>query len=205
MKTYPMPAQFDGAKFALRYGLHPGPTDPDFWSAGGFLHVPEDLPDDPPIFEAPNPPQPQGELVWESSEVPGSVRLVAKFNGKKSAIVGLVGADASQTAMYQSPGPIGPQPAGPRREFHVATLADIANIPVSVVDGDTLYVEADGEYRFIENEWKRILTGPSLGSPGDVVEIWAGLEAALDDALGGGGPPLNPKVVAVFTELRKVL
>jgi hypothetical protein len=54
MKTYRLPPQFDGAKFALRYGLD---SLSDFWSDGEFLHVPDNLPDDPPIFEPPDPPK----------------------------------------------------------------------------------------------------------------------------------------------------
>jgi hypothetical protein len=52
MKTYPMPANFDGAKFAARYGLNA--LARDFWCDGLNLHVPDNLPDDPPIFEAPD-------------------------------------------------------------------------------------------------------------------------------------------------------
>lgn len=52
MKSYPMPAQFDGAKFAARYGLDP--FKKEFWSDSTNLYVPDNLPDDPPIFEAPD-------------------------------------------------------------------------------------------------------------------------------------------------------
>lgn len=52
MKTYPMPVSFDGAKFALRYGLGPF----DFWNVGPNIVVPDGLPDDPPIFDAPDDP-----------------------------------------------------------------------------------------------------------------------------------------------------
>lgn len=52
MKTYPMPAQFDGDKFADRYHLNT--LQGDFFSDGTLLHVPDNLPDDPPIFEGPN-------------------------------------------------------------------------------------------------------------------------------------------------------
>ncbi len=54
MKTYPMPKDFSGTKFAARYGLDP--LKPDFWSDGKLLYVPDNLPDDPPIFEPPDPP-----------------------------------------------------------------------------------------------------------------------------------------------------
>ena len=152
----------------------------------------------------PAPPIPQGTLKWEASEVPGAVRLVAEFNGKKSAIVGAVGADSSLAAMYQSPGPIGPQPAGPRREFHVASLANITDIPSPVVDGDTLYVESDGEYRFTHGEWRRLLVGPALGMPGDTDPLYSALFVAID-ALSAGGPPVNPKIITAFNELKIVL
>jgi len=56
MKRYPMPVPFSGAKFASRYEL--SSLKGDFWSDGEFLYVPDNLPDDPPIFEAPDPPKP---------------------------------------------------------------------------------------------------------------------------------------------------
>lgn len=77
MKTYDLPASFDGVKLAKRYGLNPGLTgDAEFWVCAGKLHVGKlkldgegnivrnkdkspvyddiMLPDDPPIFEAPD-------------------------------------------------------------------------------------------------------------------------------------------------------
>lgn len=57
---YKLSTPFDGAKFAARYKLKPviiGKV-PDFWIDGeGFLNIRDDikLPDDPPIFEAPDP------------------------------------------------------------------------------------------------------------------------------------------------------
>ena len=202
MADFVLPPSWSAPKFAARYGLNP---DTDFYITGeGLLRVFPTLPDNPPIFDLPDPPQPQGELRWEPSEVPGTLRLVALFNGKKSAIVGAVGADASQAAMYQSPGPVGPLPAGPRREYHVATVADIGQIPTTVVDGDTLYIEADGEYRFTHGVWRRVLTGPVLGTPADTDPLFAGLTAALDAAMEGVGPPVNPKILAVFAEMKKV-
>lgn len=56
MATYPKPEQFDGGKFAVRYGLNPRAND--FWDDGRGNIVLRDgliLPDDPPIFEAPDP------------------------------------------------------------------------------------------------------------------------------------------------------
>jgi hypothetical protein len=56
MKAYPFnPKMFSGKKFAERYGLDPLN---DFWSDGVLLYVPDNLPDDPPIFEAPDLPKP---------------------------------------------------------------------------------------------------------------------------------------------------
>ena len=53
MKIYKKPASFDGAKFASRYKLDPFK---DFYDDGlGNLVVLKELPDDPPIFEAPDP------------------------------------------------------------------------------------------------------------------------------------------------------
>ena len=54
MKNYPEPQQFDGGKFAARYNLNP--VTKDFFIADGRIHVPDNLPDDPPIFEAPDSP-----------------------------------------------------------------------------------------------------------------------------------------------------
>lgn len=66
MKTYPAPASMDGKKFATRYGLSLYP--PSFWiDAQGLIHVPDGLPDDPPIFDLPDPkiPCPAGIFVHE--------------------------------------------------------------------------------------------------------------------------------------------
>lgn len=52
MKKYPLPAQFSGTKFAARYGI--SSLAGDFWSDGVWIYVPDNLPDDPPIFEAPD-------------------------------------------------------------------------------------------------------------------------------------------------------
>jgi len=205
MKTYPMPNVFDGAKFAVRYGL--SAIHGDFWSDGVLLHVPDGLPDDPPIFEAPDLPQDQGKITWENSSIPGALRLVVTHNNRKTIIAGAIGADPSLAAMYQSPGPISPfPPAGPRREFHVASKVDIVNIPVPVVDGDTLYVFGDGEYRFSNGTWRRILYGPTLDSPADQVDLYASLDAKLDLAINPPqGPQIDPRIKAVLVELRKLV
>lgn len=58
MKKYPRPVQFDGAKFGARYGIDS--LAGDFWMDRDFLYLRDGLvlPDDPPIFEAPDPPKP---------------------------------------------------------------------------------------------------------------------------------------------------
>ena len=86
MKTYPMPTNFDGAKFALRYGLSLVKIPPDFWSSSGLLYVPDNLPDDPPIFEASDPfiPIPPGVKVHHWPELVGWVgnkKITAQENG----------------------------------------------------------------------------------------------------------------------------
>jgi hypothetical protein len=201
MKQFPFPPAFDGTKFAQRYGL----SEFSFWVQDNVLHFPDSVPDSP-IFDPLDPVPPQAKLVWEASDIPGAARLVAKFNNKTSAIVGAVGADASTAAMYQSPGPVGPQPAGPRREFHIATLADLPSIPVTTADGDTLYVVGDGEYRFSNGAWRRILFGPTLGSPGDTPPLYVALNTAIDDVLNDPGVAVNgTKLKAILAEWRKLI
>lgn len=53
MKSYPVIANFDGAKFAARYGLDS--FRGDFFVSKGQLFVPDKLPDDPPIQEPCDP------------------------------------------------------------------------------------------------------------------------------------------------------
>lgn len=56
--NWPKPRQFDGAKFAARYGLQvPERGQPDFYELNGRIYLREGLtlPDNPPIFEAPDP------------------------------------------------------------------------------------------------------------------------------------------------------
>jgi len=74
MKTYPMPINFDGAKFATRYGLNA--LAGDFWSDGESLHVPDGLPDDPPIFEAPDPLLPTITSQIETLILPPNLALL---------------------------------------------------------------------------------------------------------------------------------
>ena len=73
MKAYLMPAEFDGGKFAARYGLD---SMKDFWIIGGLLYVPETLPDDPPIFEAPDPPKPS--VMSRIESLPGNINAELK-------------------------------------------------------------------------------------------------------------------------------
>jgi hypothetical protein len=68
MKVYPKPKDFDGAKFALRYGLSSFRGD-YFVDAEGNLHVPDNLPDDPPIFEAPDSRVPPRNVLAELDEL----------------------------------------------------------------------------------------------------------------------------------------
>lgn len=64
MKTWPKPADFDGEKFAMRYGL--SAIDGDFgvtFADGVEMVYVKDrflrrITDNPPIFEAPDPPKP---------------------------------------------------------------------------------------------------------------------------------------------------
>ena len=85
MKTYPMPTNFDGAKFALRYGLSLVKIPPDFWSSSGLLYVPDNLPDDPPIFEAPDPiiPPPAGLYLHAMKTVMGKSGSKAVTDGSQ--------------------------------------------------------------------------------------------------------------------------
>jgi len=87
-KKYPMPDNFSGRKFAARYGLDT--MGNDFWSDGVFLYVPDNLPDDPPIFEHPDPLPPQrriliGPAIGSEGDVPDlygrfDAALVAAIN-----------------------------------------------------------------------------------------------------------------------------
>ena len=54
MPSFPM-QPFSGAKFAARYGLDS--LAGDFWADENFIYIRDgvNLPDDPPIFEAPDP------------------------------------------------------------------------------------------------------------------------------------------------------
>lgn len=56
IKQYPKPKSFDGGKFTARYNL----GEFDFWADKDFIYLRDGLvlPDDPPIFEAPDPPKP---------------------------------------------------------------------------------------------------------------------------------------------------
>ena len=48
----------------------------DFWIAGDYIFVPDNLPDDPPIFEAPDPPAPS--LTSRIAALPATVNTELK-------------------------------------------------------------------------------------------------------------------------------
>jgi hypothetical protein len=58
--SWTIPNNFSGAKFSTRYSLQAIGPQPDFWVISGELFMREGivLPDDPPIFEPPDPPRP---------------------------------------------------------------------------------------------------------------------------------------------------
>jgi hypothetical protein len=72
------------------------------------------------------------------------------------------------------------------------------------IPGDTLYVLGDGEYRLVNGSWTRILPGPHLNTPADVEDVYGNLFATIDALSDGSGPPVNPKIVSCFNELKKV-
>ena len=75
MKVYPISGiPFDGGKFAVRYNLNA--FRGDFWVAEGFIHVPDGLPNDPPIFEPPDPPGPT--IISQINALPGTVPIALK-------------------------------------------------------------------------------------------------------------------------------
>ena len=66
MTEYTLPPIWDALKFAHRYGLDFGPAGKDFYVGGnGKLVVFPTLPDDPPIFELPDPPGPTEKELLE--------------------------------------------------------------------------------------------------------------------------------------------
>ncbi len=74
MKKFPKPAQFDGAKFAARYGLDA--IAGDFFVDGeGMLNVPDSVPDNP-VFEAPDPRGPS--ITEKINALPGNVNSQVK-------------------------------------------------------------------------------------------------------------------------------
>jgi hypothetical protein len=60
MKQINLPAQFDGAKFATRYGL--SSMNGDFFVRDGILFFPSTLPD-VPVLEAPTPKVPLKDRI----------------------------------------------------------------------------------------------------------------------------------------------
>ena len=57
MKTHVLPARFDAAKFASRYGLD-FKVGQFFVGGDGLLHYPDFIPDEP-IFDPPDAPKPK--------------------------------------------------------------------------------------------------------------------------------------------------
>jgi hypothetical protein len=67
MKTFTMPPVWDSRKFATRYNLD---FNKDFYIDGDRkLVVFPDLPDDPPIMEAPDPVTPKKTIEEELMEI----------------------------------------------------------------------------------------------------------------------------------------
>ena len=62
-KSYPLIANFDGAKFASRYGLNG--IRGDFYASNGRLFLQDNiiLPDDPPVQEATDPGPTKREIL----------------------------------------------------------------------------------------------------------------------------------------------
>lgn len=199
MKQVIVNTPFDGSKFAARYNL----TAFDFSMAGNILSFPDFVPDNP-VIEPPDPPQPRGKLIWEAGPVDGTVRLVATFNGKSSSIV-VAGQDTSVYAMFASPGPTDVSGHVRRKEFHLTGVENIAQLAPTPLEGDTLHIAGNGQYTLhADTNWHRMLSGPALGAPSDKVNLYGDLFTAID-ALSVGGPPVHPKVITAFNELKKVL
>lgn len=195
--------EWSGTKFRQRYGL----GEFDFWDNGqGFVVLKNGivLPDDPPIFEAPDPPQPQGTLKWINGPIPNTVRLVAEFNGKSCSIV-VAGQDTTDYTMYVSPGPMIGQ-EGRAKRYHIEDISTIGALVPPPTEGDTLHIGNDGVYHFTQGQWARILTGPLQGSPADQVDLYADLNAKLDAAINPPqGPQIDSRIKAVLVELRKLI
>jgi hypothetical protein len=67
-------------------------------------------------------------------------------------------------------------------------------------------VFGDGEYRFSNGTWRRLLYGPTLDSPADQVDLYASLDAKLDLAINPPqGPQIDSRIKAVLVELRKLV
>ena len=74
MKIYTLPLSWDARKFAIRYNLN---RDQDFYVDGeGKLVVFPVLPDDPPIFELPDPPGPTEKELLDQRLTAIESRLV---------------------------------------------------------------------------------------------------------------------------------
>lgn len=85
MAVYVLPAIWDAQKFATRYGLNPHTND--FYVDGtGQLVVSVTLPDDPPIFEAPDPfvPVPAGVQAHHWPQLHGWIGTQKKIMDEPS-------------------------------------------------------------------------------------------------------------------------
>ncbi len=80
------PKAFDGAAFKKRYGY----TDDDFWAEDGHIYLREGLtcPDDPPIFDAPVPRDP--ELDIKLSEFMADIEALPEVPGLKKILKRMV-------------------------------------------------------------------------------------------------------------------
>lgn len=68
------PVLFDGSKFKKRYGL----TNDELWEEGGFIVCKKNLPDEPPIFEAPDPKKPPIKDRIDSAKTLNELKEVLK-------------------------------------------------------------------------------------------------------------------------------
>ena len=62
MKSWALPSIWDARKLAIRYGLN---NETDFLVREGFITIFPSIPDDPPIFEPPDPPGPTEKELLE--------------------------------------------------------------------------------------------------------------------------------------------
>ena len=80
MKIFTPPVVWSSPKFAARYGLD---YHTDYYLDGeGKLRVFIDIPDDPPIFEAPDPPLPTITSLINQIPMPLKEILLRLANGR---------------------------------------------------------------------------------------------------------------------------